>query len=89
MYEWSSGGDVYQCGPKSYLNSNYLCERDPRYWDETADDLICAPLYQNGNSCVNLPTGVLCCFSSISNTNQCHTKNKECVSWWLDPDASS
>eukprot|EP00178_Gracilaria_changii_P000698 TRINITY_DN1091_c0_g1_i10.p1 TRINITY_DN1091_c0_g1~~TRINITY_DN1091_c0_g1_i10.p1 ORF type:complete len:101 (+),score=0.20 TRINITY_DN1091_c0_g1_i10:156-458(+) len=87
MYEWSSGSNAYQCGPKSYLNSSLLCERDPRYWTASVDTLTCFPLKNTEEVCNNNGS-IECCFSSAYEDFPCHLKAKDCSSWWLEPTAS-
>ncbi len=67
LWEHVTLGGSFQiaCGPESYLNSNFYCSRNTKYWSPSSPQ-ICAPdYYQNfiRAACSNSPPpGVECCY---------------------------
>ena len=72
----------FACGPESYLRSDYLCERNPLYWDVAAVGALCQPDYisynfisacmRSGslNCCYKTNTGDLYSFNTVGPTIQ-------------------
>lgn len=84
QYQWSNGIDEYSCAPKSYLNSNYLCQKDPRYWLESpADKYYCKPYTTSSQ----VPPGSFEDCYNNSMSAECHLKDLYCLTAYMDPEA--
>ena len=89
-YEWKKGNDAYSCAPKSYLNQDKICQKDPRYWpDNGLSNYFCVPAL-DGNSCASqtyLGVTIQCCYDLQA--SDCDLKEQYCLTEYLDPEASS
>lgn len=62
-------GMIVICGPETYLSSNNVCSRNPRYWNPAVAGAYCHPDYLMNYyriSCESTNPGAACCFRSNS-----------------------
>lgn len=88
-YQWKSGQTTIYCAPKSYLNSQYLCQRDPRYynvWQGNPYTEFCTPLINGVCNYAGNGSGG-CCYLSTENAD-CDITNIQCLTDYLDPEAT-
>ena len=87
QYVWTNGVKEYYCGPKTYLNSNFLCVKHPLFW-QTVTPQYCAPLEDrsNLNGCAQSYNGQIipCCY--ISSGTFCKENSLYCFTEHIDED---